>query len=83
MMTAYLCGSASLMVKVEPLLKRVSDRGGFLSAGVETEATDRLQRHERAAGGLGGDGFVAGLERMLGRILRPEEPDRKPTPDAK
>ena len=52
-------------------------------AGLETAVTDRLQRHERTGGGLGSDGFVAGLERMLGRILRPEEPGRKPTADAK
>ena len=61
----------------------VSDRGEFLWAGVETEAMDRLQRHERTGSAPGSDRFVAGLERMLGRILRPEEPGRNPTADPK
>jgi hypothetical protein len=70
-------------VKLEPLLKRVSDWGEFLWARVETEAMDRLQLHERTASALVSDRFVAGLERMLGPMLRPEEPGRKPTADAR
>ena len=50
-------------------------------AGVETEAVDKLRPHKRTGSGLGSDGFVAGLERMLGRILRPQKPGPKPKAD--
>ena len=61
----------------------VSDRGEFLWAGVETEAMDRLQRHERTGSAPGSDRCVARLERMPAPILRPRELGHKPTPDAR
>ena len=42
-------------------------RGEFLSGGVEAETIDEFRRHERTGRPLGSDGFLAGLERMLGR----------------
>ncbi len=66
------------LVKVVPLLERVGDWREVLSAGVEAEALDRFRRHERTGRPLGSDGFLARLERMLRRILRPQKPGLKP-----
>jgi len=66
------------LVKVMPLLERVGDWGEFLSAGVEAETMEEFRRHERTGRPLGSDGVLAGLERMLGRILRPQEPGPQP-----
>ncbi len=37
-----------------------------------------LRRHERTGRPLGSEGFRARLERMLGRVLHPARPGRKP-----
>ena len=47
--------------------------------GVEAEAIEEARRHERTGRPLGSDGFVARLERRLGRALRPQKPGPKPT----
>jgi len=56
-------------------------RGEFLSGGVEAETIDEFRRHERTGRPLGRDGFLVGLERMLGRILRPQKPGPKAKAD--
>ena len=82
------------LVKVMPLLERIGDWGEFLlaggavapgtarsAAGVEAETMEEFRRHERTGRPLGSEGFLAGLERMLGRILRPQKPRPKPRAD--
>ena len=51
------------------------------AAGVEAETMDEFRPHEYTGSPLGSEGFVAALERMLGRILRPQKPGPKPRPD--
>jgi putative transposase len=75
---AHLKGRDDVLVRVAPLLELVGDWGKFLSEPVEQEAVQKLQAHERTGRPLGSDGFVARLERRLGRVLRPRKPGRKP-----
>ncbi len=69
------------LVKVMPLLERVGDCREFLSGGVEAETMEEFRGHERTGRPLGSDGFLAGLKRMLGRILRPQKPGPKAKAD--
>ena len=52
-----------------------------LRGSEQAEAIDEFRRQERTGRTLGSDGFVMGLERMLGRILRSRTPGPKPKPD--
>ena len=81
MARAHMRGRDDRLVKVMPLLERVGDWGEFLSGGMEAEAVDEFRRHERTGRPLGSDGFLAGLERMLRRILRPQKPGPKAEAD--
>jgi putative transposase len=66
---AHLAGRDDVLVRVEPLLKRVPDWRGLLdSAG---HANDALRLHEATGRPLGSDEFVNQLELQLGRVLRP------------
>ena len=65
------------LVKVKPLLARVEDWRGFLRAPDEEAEVERLRRHERTGRPLGSDRFVKRLERLAGRLLRPQKPGPK------
>jgi putative transposase len=64
------------LIKVAPLLEMVDDWRGFLSLS-SSEELDLMHRHERTGRPLGACGFVEGLERTLGRVLRPQKPGPK------
>jgi putative transposase len=76
---AHLDGSDDGLVKVAPLLEVVPDWAGFLAGGLTAEQAEAFRRHERTGRPLGGDSFMAKLERKLGRPLA----RRKPGPKAK
>ncbi len=62
-------------MKVAPLLERVPDWQEFLSQGV---LPAEVQGHERTGRPLGDDGFMARIERLLGRSLARQRPGPKP-----
>ena len=74
---APLRGEDDELVRVAPLLGMVSDWGRFLAASSE-EQEAALRRHERTGRPAGGEGFVAELERLTGRRLRPQKRGPKP-----
>ncbi|HXN05700.1 MAG TPA: transposase [Nitrospiria bacterium] len=67
------------LVKVSPLLGLVGNWREFLSQAASEDQREELRRHERTGRPLGADGFVAELEKTLGRILH----RRKPGPQRK
>lgn len=76
---AHLAGRDDALVKAAPLLELFGgDWGEFLSKPVPKSVRDSLQRCERTGRPLGGETFIARLEAMLGRVLRPRKPGRKP-----
>ena len=66
------------MVAVRPLLDLVPDWKGFLRGGLDAEDLDAIRAHERTGRPLGGERFVARLERRLGRPLKKARPGPKP-----
>ncbi len=75
---AHLRGRDDALVKVAPLLQRVSDWKAFLASGLAAETHAALRAHERTGRPLGGEAFVASLERRLGRVLQKGKPGPKP-----
>ena len=73
----HLLGRDDRLVRVQPLLTAYGDWLEFLGSGLSVEALDLFRRHERSGRPLGDDGFVARLEKMMGRLLRPGKPGPK------
>ena len=75
---AHMSGEDDVLVKTGPLLKRAGCTWrDFLAAGLSETDAELLRRHERTGRPLGGDGFVARLEKALRRILHRQQPGRK------
>ena len=64
------------LVKVLPLLNLVGNWREFLSQAAPHQM-EELRRHERTGRPLGGIEFVAKLEKISERILRPQKPGPK------
>ncbi len=75
---AHLVGQDDRLVKTGPLLALVDDWAEFLEDGLEASAAEALRRHERSGRPLGGESFLAALERRLGRTLAPQRRGPKP-----
>jgi putative transposase len=75
---AHLAGQDDRRVKTGPLLALVDDWAEFLEDGLEASAAEALRRHERSGRPLGGESFLAALERRLGRTLAPQRRGPKP-----
>ena len=75
---AHLSGRDDALVSVAPLLSRVDDWRALLNEDADPSMVDLFQRHETNGRPLGSEDFIAGLERLLGRILRPRQPGPQP-----
>ncbi len=75
---AHLTGKDDKLARVKPLLDMAGDWREFLSGGAEAGLAQAIRRHERTGRPLGDDGFVEGLEKRLGRVLRRQRPGPKP-----
>ena len=64
------------LVRVQPMLDRVSDWGAYL-ASENDEETQAIQQHTRTGRPLGGDGFVQHLESVTGKVFAPARPGPK------
>ena len=75
----HITGQDDRLLRAEPMLSMVNGRWrDFLAAVPSPGEIDDIQRHERTGRPLGGSTFVSGLERMLGRSLKPQRPGRRP-----
>jgi putative transposase len=75
---AHIAGKDDALVRVKPLLERTGDWREFLSEGLEVNDAELFRRHERTGRPLGEASFLERIEKRLGRILRPNQPGRKP-----
>ena len=75
---AHLAGADDDLVTVAPLGEAIGDWSAFLAASPREEGLEALGRYERTGRALGDSGFVAALERTLGRRLRPGRPGQRP-----
>jgi len=61
---------------VAPLLAMAADWRALLNSGLREEELRDLRGHGRTGRPLGSETFVERLERMVGRVLRPQKGDR-------
>jgi len=84
---AHVAGEDDALVKVAPMLEIVAQHmadlpgrqagwQAYLALETPAETIRRLRLHERTMRPLGDAGFIAKLERLLGRPLRPGTPGR-------
>ncbi len=76
--SAYLHGKEDLLTKVFGLNEMVDDWPEFFSQGVDSVFAEKMHKHEQTGRPLGSQSFIAGLEKILDRILRPKKAGRKP-----
>ena len=76
---AHLRGKDDGITALKPIRDRFPDFGDLLAAATDTEMEGRLRAAETIGRPLGDDRFVARLERLTGRTLKPGK--RGPKPD--
>jgi len=74
---AHLAGQDDQLVKVLPMLERVSNWKTFLESDLSDATIDALRLHARTGRPLGDDSFVDMLESKLNKVLRPLKQGRK------
>lgn len=78
--SAHLAGKDDKLVKVGPMLERLSDWAAYLSDTQDGNDTHELiRRHTRTGRPLGGRRFIARLESLTGKSLLPKKPGRQAT----
>ena len=76
---AHLAGKDNCLVKVQPLLDMYGDWKKLLEEGLSTQQIEQFRKHMRTGRPLGSEEFMADLEELLGRELRPRKPGPKKT----
>lgn len=74
--SAHLSGKDDRLVRVHPMLERVSDWQELLVSGDEG-LYEEVRKHERTGRPLGDEGFVRSVSRLLGRDLEIKKAGRK------
>ena len=75
---AHLSASDDRLVQTAPLLAIIDDWRAFLDSVIPEEQLDQLRDHGRTGRPLGDVIFLQRLQKLIGRILVPEKPGRKP-----
>ena len=73
---AHLAGVDDELVKVRPMLSRVSNWAELLTSD-DTELFDEVRKHERTGRPLGQECFIDKLSSLIGRELRKKKPGPK------
>ena len=74
---AHLAGENDGLVKVVPMLKRVSDWSEYLGSDLDESTKEEIRKHGRTGRPLGDDKFMARIERLTGVDFRPKKRGRK------
>jgi len=74
---AHLAGEDDRLVNVAPMLNRVNDWRAYLDSGLDESTKETFRLHGRTGRPLGDEAFLESIERIAGRVLRPQKPGRK------
>jgi len=74
---AHLAGRDDGLVRVGPLIERFGDWGNYLARGLTDAQAGLFRRHERTGRPMGDEGFVARIDKLLGRVLHRRKPGPK------
>jgi REP-associated tyrosine transposase len=77
---AHLAGKDDVLVKVQPMLDRVSNWPELLASG-DQALFDDMRMHERTGRPLGSEGFMAKMSSIVGRELGKKKPGPKRSVD--
>ena len=75
---AHLAGRDDPLVKVGPLLSMIGDWSALLNSAMREEDLSDIRHHTRTGRPLGDETFLARLEGMVGRALKPQKRGPKP-----
>jgi len=76
---AHLAAAADGVTTIAPVLDRYPGFAEFIESGPDEGAFERLRRAESIGRPLGDDRFIARLEALTRRTLRPGKPGPKPS----
>jgi len=79
---AHILGEEDELITLPEVLK-VRDWKKYLEASISEEEKEALQKHSNTGRPLGSEKFITKLEKMLGRILRPQKGGRPRKKDKK
>jgi len=74
---AHLSGKDDGLVKVSPMLDRVSNWQSLLDSDMDEATIATLRKHSQTGRPLGDESFLDRLESQVGRVLRPQKQGRK------
>lgn len=74
---AHLTGKDDRLVKVAPMLERVSNWREYLDSSLDDATVETLRKHTNTGRPLGDESFLDMLELRAGRTLRPLKQGRK------
>jgi len=74
---AHLAGKNDRLVKVAPMLERVSDWQEYLDSSLDEDTKDEFRKHGRTGRPIGDESFLMKLEDIVGRTLRTQKPGPK------
>jgi len=77
---AHLEGQNDKLVKVNPMLERISDWRSYLAGSSNADDAEKIRQHTRTGRPLGSVEFVHKLEALTGESLAPRGPGPKPKP---
>ena len=75
---AHLSAVDDCLVETAPLLAIIDDWGAFLDSAIPEKQLDQIRDHGRTGRPLGDMTFLQRLEEIIGRILVPKKPGRRP-----
>jgi putative transposase len=75
---AHLSACDDRLVQVAPLLAIIDDWRGFLDSAIPEDQLRRMRNPGRTGRPLGDASFLERLEKLVGRVLRPQKPGHKP-----
>ena len=77
--SAHMSGKDDKLVKTAPLLQITGGKWeDLLNVEIRKDKIIEMQRHENTGRPLGNVSFFEGLEKALGRLLKPKKAGRKP-----
>ncbi len=74
---AHLAGKDDTLVKVQPMLERVTDWRAFLDSDLDDATLGEMRKHTQTGRPLGDENFLDALELQTSRVLRPQKRGRK------